>query len=102
VSNLTVAVLGLTTGYAMTIWIVLTISSARAHSWGMAFGYFNMALVNLTSTVVLVFRLAGRPLGLPPIVTVLILLPLIGIPPLISFHSWRQSRAIIQESHHHE
>lgn len=94
-SDFAIGALGFTTAFASTVWIIVGTSSVIAKRWLEASAYIALILVNLFSTVVIVGLLIDRPFDLPRGSTTLILLPLIGLPPILQLRWWLIGRALI-------
>lgn len=97
-ADLAVAVLGVSTGFASTVWVIVGWTSIRLHQWWPAFCYASLVVVNALSTLIIGAGLVGHHIALPQGSATLLLMPIIILPPILSLNSWRASRPVI----HHQ
>lgn len=90
-----VVVLATVAGFAATIWAVLTVSSLRLHRRWDGLWFACLAAATLFAVAILIGRVFGRPAA-PPVVSILILVPIIGIPPFLMFRGWLKTRTLVR------
>lgn len=90
-----VVVLAAVSGFAATIWVLLTVSSVRLHRRLDGLWFACLAAATLVTVTILIARLIGRPVVVPPAVSILILVPTIGLPPFLMFRSWLKTRTLV-------
>jgi hypothetical protein len=86
--------LGLATGFAGAVWLLVAGTSVKARQFGRGFLAVNVAVADLAAALIVGARLARIPLNLPSFVSTLILLPIIVLPAVMAFGAWLQVRRL--------
>jgi hypothetical protein len=95
---LALAALGLSTGFAGAVWILIAATSVRARQFRSGFLAVNVAVADLLAALIIGARLAGHPILLPRPITTLLLLPIIVLPAVMAFLAWLQVRRLEAEA----
>lgn len=96
-SPIATALVGMATGFASAVWLLLCWSSFTARHRIVGACHAVLALTNIVSTTILFFRLSGDPIQLPPDMSTALLVSLIGLPPLLALIPWLKTRSILSK-----
>lgn len=88
-------ILAAVAGFAATIWALLTVSSLRLRRWVDGLWFACLAAATLVTVTILIARIIGRPVATPAVVSILILVPIIGLPPFLMFRGWLKTRTLV-------
>lgn len=94
-ADVAVGALGFCTAFASTVWAIVGWSAFVARRWPTVAAHVTLIFVNMFSTIVIVLQLVDHPLDLPRGSVTLILLPLIGLPPILQLRAWLSARTLL-------
>jgi hypothetical protein len=93
--------LGLATGFAGVVWLLISATAVRSRQFGRGFLAVNVALADLIAALIIGARLVGHPFDLHRGVSTLLLLPIIVLPAVMAFGAWLQVRRLEAEALEH-
>lgn len=97
IQQVAISVLGLSCGFAGTVWFILAWANIRMKRWAAAFSYVSLVLVNVMATVLIVGMILNRPFLLPRGATTLLLIPLVLFPPALQLHAYLSSQRLVRQ-----